>query len=156
EEMRVENLQAVGRAMREGGGAALDAGRTAATPAAELRSAGQGWRPIPLCEIACISGLRGGKLGPMSNRRSPLQTTGGRLGASALRAQQQKELEIAVTAATPETARITIQPIENGQPQPIPDDGALVKQNWGEPVLRLREFHGSRRVKCGNLTVTVF
>jgi alpha-glucosidase/alpha-D-xyloside xylohydrolase len=93
----------------------------------------------------------------MISRREALKTTGVLFGASALRAkQQQKEVEIAVTAATPETARITIQPIENGQPRPIPDDGALVKQNWGEPAIRLRELHGSRRVKCGNLTVTVF
>src|SRR5450432_2232782 len=62
-------------------------------------------------------------------------------------------VEIALTAATAQTVRITVQVIENGQPLPIPSDGALVKENWGEPAARFRTLFGSRRVKCGNLTV---
>src|SRR5437868_3306625 len=60
-----------------------------------------------------------------------------------------------LTSITSHTVRITIQPIENGQPEPIPQDGALVKEDLGQPAARLRVFAGSRRVKCGALIVEV-
>jgi alpha-glucosidase/alpha-D-xyloside xylohydrolase len=64
-----------------------------------------------------------------------------------------RPVEIALTAVGPQTVRITIQPLENGQPQPVANEGALVKEDWGQPSARLRSFFGSRRVKCGDLTV---
>src|SRR5580704_16036110 len=64
-----------------------------------------------------------------------------------------RPVEITLTAATPQTVRITLQPIENGQPVPIPETGHLVKENWGQPAARLRTLSGSRDVKCGDLTV---
>src|SRR5580692_11574710 len=64
-----------------------------------------------------------------------------------------RPVEITLTAATPQTVRITIQPIENGQPEPIPPDDSLVKDNWGQPAARLRTLTGPRSVKCGDLTV---
>jgi alpha-glucosidase/alpha-D-xyloside xylohydrolase len=94
-------------------------------------------------------------------RRGALKQAAALAGAARLRAQERsmtvagRAVELAVTAATPHTARITIQPIENGQPAAIPSDGALVKESWGEPAIRLRGFYGSRRVKCGDLLVTV-
>src|SRR5215467_8524870 len=97
----------------------------------------------------------------MISRREAMKRSGALLGAARLQAQEKnlgvagRAAELAVTAATPQTVRITIQPLDNGQPIPIPDDGALVKQSWGEPAIRLRGFYGSRRVKCGNLLVTV-
>src|SRR6185295_6939936 len=66
-----------------------------------------------------------------------------------------RPIEVTVTAATPQTVRITIQPIENGQLVPISQDGALVKADWGTPALRWRPIAGSRRVKCGSLAVEV-
>ncbi|HEY3454396.1 MAG TPA: TIM-barrel domain-containing protein [Bryobacteraceae bacterium] len=66
-----------------------------------------------------------------------------------------RPIEVTITAATPQTVRIVIQPIENGQPVPVPQDGALVKPDWGAPALRWRPIAGSRRVKCGGLTVEV-
>ncbi|MBZ5626509.1 MAG: DUF5110 domain-containing protein [Acidobacteriia bacterium] len=67
-----------------------------------------------------------------------------------------RPVEIALTAASPQTVRITVQALENGQPQPMASDGALVKENWGQPAARFRTFFGSRRVKCGDLTVRLF
>src|SRR5450432_254205 len=64
-----------------------------------------------------------------------------------------RPVEIALTPATAQTVRITVQAIENGQPLPIPSDGVLVKENWGEPAARFRTLFGSRNVKCGNLRV---
>ena len=64
-----------------------------------------------------------------------------------------RPLEIALTPVSPETVRITIQPIENGQTQAVLMDGALVKEVWGQPVARLRTLGNPRTVKCGDLTV---
>src|SRR5271163_4002523 len=40
-----------------------------------------------------------------------------------------RPIEIALTPVSPRTVRITIAPIENGQVQAVPVDGALVKQD---------------------------
>jgi alpha-glucosidase/alpha-D-xyloside xylohydrolase len=64
-----------------------------------------------------------------------------------------RPVEIALASISPETVRITIQPIDNGQVQDVPIDGALVKEDWGQPVARLRTLANSRSVKCGELTV---
>jgi alpha-glucosidase len=64
-----------------------------------------------------------------------------------------RPVEIALTATSPKTVRVTIAPIENGQVQPLPVDGALVKQNWGRPVARLRTLANTTSVKCGELIV---
>ena len=64
-----------------------------------------------------------------------------------------RPVEIALTPVSPETVRITIQPIENDQAQPVLIDGALVKEDWGQPVARLRTLANSRIVKCGDLRV---
>ena len=64
-------------------------------------------------------------------------------------------IEIALTTISPRTVRITVQPIEAGGIQPLPVDGALVKEQWGTPIARLREFRGSRTILCGELRVTI-
>jgi alpha-glucosidase/alpha-D-xyloside xylohydrolase len=64
-------------------------------------------------------------------------------------------VEIALIPISPSTVRITAQAIRNGQPQPIPSDGALVREDWGQPMVRLRSLSAPRRVKCGELTVTL-
>ncbi|MGO9257886.1 MAG: TIM-barrel domain-containing protein [Bryobacteraceae bacterium] len=64
-----------------------------------------------------------------------------------------RPVEVTLTAASPVTVRIAIQPLENGQPQPIPSDGALVKEDWGPPAARLRALPAPRSVRCGDLTV---
>lgn len=59
-----------------------------------------------------------------------------------------KPVEIALTPVSPQTVRITIQPIENGA---VPVDGALVKENFGQPARR----RTAGNIKCGELTVKV-
>jgi len=66
-----------------------------------------------------------------------------------------RPVEVALSAATPQTVRITIQPLENGQPQPIPSDGALAKENWGLPLTRLRTLPAPVSVRPGDLTVRI-
>ena len=62
-----------------------------------------------------------------------------------------RRVEIAATTVSPQTVRITIQPIENGHVAAIPADGALVKENFGQR----RTIGYARAVKCGDLTVKV-
>jgi alpha-glucosidase/alpha-D-xyloside xylohydrolase len=75
--------------------------------------------------------------------------------SSLLRGQQAFPTEITVTSTKPQTVRITVQPIENGKPVPVPRDGALVKDEWGVPALRWRPIAGMRRVRCRDLTVDI-
>src|SRR5882672_937714 len=97
----------------------------------------------------------------LSTRRQALKsiTTVGVLGQGIARAQDAaiqiagRPVEIAVSSVSPQTVRLTIQPLENGQPQAIPVDGALVKEDWGRPIARLRTLDSLRSVKCGDLTV---
>ena len=102
---------------------------------------------------------------PISRRhalRSAARAGAGALVVSAKALAQEKPIEIAgqpveitVTMVTPWTVRVTFQPLQNGQPKPLPLDGALVKENFGKPAIVLRSFFGTRRVKSGNLTVTL-
>jgi alpha-glucosidase (family GH31 glycosyl hydrolase) len=64
-----------------------------------------------------------------------------------------RPVEIALTAIGLEIVRLTARPIENGQPLPIPTDGALVKEDWGKPIARLRNLAASRVVQCGGQVV---
>ncbi len=64
-----------------------------------------------------------------------------------------RPVEIAVTPVSAQTARITIRAIENGELQPIPYDGALVKPDWGQPAARIRNLAAARHIKCGELTI---
>ena len=64
-----------------------------------------------------------------------------------------RPVEIALSSVSPQTVRLTIQPLDNNQPQPIPVDGALAKDNWGPQLARFRALDRPRRVKCGDLTV---
>ena len=66
-----------------------------------------------------------------------------------------KLVELALFAASPQTIRVTIQSIENGEPQAISQDGALVKASWGMPLARLRTLSGPRTVKSGKLQATL-
>ncbi len=62
-----------------------------------------------------------------------------------------RPVEIAFTTISRSTVRITAQAIENGQAQPIPSDGALVREDWGQPAARLRTPNGTDGVQCGEL-----
>jgi alpha-glucosidase (family GH31 glycosyl hydrolase) len=66
-----------------------------------------------------------------------------------------KPIELALFAASSQTIRVTIQSIENGEPQAISQDGALVKASWGMPLARLRTLSGQRTFKSGILQATL-
>jgi len=77
-------------------------------------------------------------------------------GADTLAAAERTDLRIAgravgiaFTPVSSHTLRITAA----APGQSIPSDGALVKEDWGRPVARIRELSGSRTVRCGALNV---
>ena len=64
-------------------------------------------------------------------------------------------VEVVLTSVSAEHVRLTIVPLDNGQLRPIPSDGALVKEDWGQPVARARSASSLRSVKCGDLEVRI-
>lgn len=64
-----------------------------------------------------------------------------------------RPVEITLTTVSPRTVRVTVLAIENGNPQQVPQDGALIKQAWGSPIARLRTLSGFRSIRSGNLEV---
>jgi alpha-glucosidase/alpha-D-xyloside xylohydrolase len=64
-----------------------------------------------------------------------------------------KEVEIQLTAVSPHTFRLTIQPIQDGKLAGIADDGTLVRTAFGAPAARLRGVAGPRTASLGDLRV---
>src|SRR5262249_21165620 len=94
-------------------------------------------------------------------RRQAFKTIAAAAATSAASAQETaielagKPVEIALSQVSPSTVRISIQPLKNGQPQPIADDGVLAKQSWGAPLARIRGVAGSRKVPAGDLVINI-
>src|SRR5580693_884223 len=66
-----------------------------------------------------------------------------------------KPVDVTITSVSPHTVRIQIRALENGQPQNVPGDGALVKDDWGPPALHTATLAARRSVACGDLKVTL-
>ena len=66
-----------------------------------------------------------------------------------------RAVELTVTAVSRVTARLTMQPIEDGRPAAMAADGALAREDFGAPAVRWRELAGPRAVRCGDLTIHV-
>src|SRR4051812_16111048 len=80
---------------------------------------------------------------------------GAAASAGALAQDASLQVEITLTPVTRSTVRVSVQPIENGVPRPVPVTGALVQEGWGQPVVRIRALPVPRTVKCGDLSVTL-
>src|SRR5438045_7648830 len=66
-----------------------------------------------------------------------------------------RPVEVARTAVTPRTVRISIAPIENGSPMSIPADGSLVDRTWPPPVARLRTIAAPQTIRAGDFAIRV-
>jgi alpha-glucosidase (family GH31 glycosyl hydrolase) len=66
-----------------------------------------------------------------------------------------RPVEVNLTSTSAQTVRITVQTIQDGRNLPLPDDGALCKEQWGRHVERVRTLDGSRVIRCGDLNVTL-
>jgi alpha-glucosidase (family GH31 glycosyl hydrolase) len=62
-------------------------------------------------------------------------------------------VEIVVAALSPNTVRLTIQPIIDGRPAPVPVTGELIREDVGTLVTRGRDARAVSRVRTGNLVV---
>ena len=78
---------------------------------------------------------------------------GALVGGAAARLAADGGLEIAITPISPLTVRISIQPVENGRAVPVPSNGCLARENWGQPAARIRDLSRPRTVPAGELTV---
>ncbi len=83
------------------------------------------------------------------------------LGAQAGAAQDQglkiagRAVELSVSPVGPHIVRVSLVPIEDGRPQPIPSDGSLVQFEQGEPALRASTMAGPLSITFGDSRVTV-
>ena len=50
-----------------------------------------------------------------------------------------RDVGIQITVVSPHTFRFSVLPIEKGKPTFVPDDGSLVRSDWGAPLLTLRD-----------------
>jgi len=63
-----------------------------------------------------------------------------------------QDVEVAISAVSRDTVRITLLPIRQGKAGPVPDDGALVKDSW-PPAGTIRGSARAQSFKAGNLRV---
>src|SRR5437764_12612712 len=65
-----------------------------------------------------------------------------------------KPVEVALSSVSPSTGRIEVLPLD-GNATSVTPDGALVQEQWGKRIARLRGGTKGKGMKCGDLTVTV-
>ncbi|HET8823841.1 MAG TPA: TIM-barrel domain-containing protein [Terriglobales bacterium] len=65
-----------------------------------------------------------------------------------------RRVELQITSVSPHTFRLALLPIQGSSVGLIPDDGSLVKSDWGAPSATIREAMPTT-VKCGELKIKV-
>lgn len=66
-----------------------------------------------------------------------------------------QDVEVQVTAVSRHTLRLSVVPFKDGHLSPIPTDGSLVKDSWGEPSLKIRTAAHTETIRSGELTVRI-
>jgi alpha-glucosidase len=64
-----------------------------------------------------------------------------------------KPVEIVVASLSPTTVRLTVLPIDSGRTAPVPDDGALVREDEGRVLATRRSREAFDPIRAGNLLV---
>jgi alpha-glucosidase (family GH31 glycosyl hydrolase) len=102
----------------------------------------------------------------MATRRDILKATaaagaGALVGSRRLRAQDPEPLlvagravELRIGTVSPWTVRISIAPLADGVPEPIPEDGSLVQSSFGPAAVALRRLAKAEHLRSGDLLVT--
>src|SRR5215510_1984775 len=82
------------------------------------------------------------------------------LDAQSLNAQEAairiagQPVEIVMSPVSAATMRLSITPIVNGRPQPLPHDGSLAQRTWSRPETRITSLAGARTIRFrGGLVV---
>src|SRR5438876_1968855 len=66
-----------------------------------------------------------------------------------------RDVEIQITVVSPHAFRLSVLPIKKGKPTFVPDDGSLVRSDWGAPLLTLRENFKKQTANCGKIIVEI-
>src|SRR5947209_2061465 len=68
---------------------------------------------------------------------------------------QSAPADITITPISEHTVRVTVQRLRDGNPIPLPSDGAVVEREWGTAATRIRSLDGPRTITSGELVVTL-
>ena len=64
-----------------------------------------------------------------------------------------RDVEVQLSPVSPHTFRLSVLPIEGGQPQPLKSNGSLVQASWGAPLAKFKGGENERVVKSGQLNI---
>jgi alpha-glucosidase (family GH31 glycosyl hydrolase) len=64
-------------------------------------------------------------------------------------------VEVRITSISAHTFRLSLLPIQNGIARTIPDDGSLVRTDWGAPTASIRGSFSDSVVLCGNWRIAI-
>ena len=64
-----------------------------------------------------------------------------------------RNVEVQISPVSPHTFRLSVLPIEGGQPQPVKGNGSLSQASWGAPLARLTVTEREHSVKVGVVNV---
>ncbi|HEY2014240.1 MAG TPA: hypothetical protein VGH38_12110, partial [Bryobacteraceae bacterium] len=95
-----------------------------------------------------------------ANRRDVLKSAGAALllareenGAETGLRVAGEDVEIQIAPVSAHTFRVSVAPLRNGQPVPVPNDGTLVQSSWGATAAKWRGTAHAQTVRSGNLRV---
>ena len=66
-----------------------------------------------------------------------------------------RKVELQITSISPHTLRLSILPVQNGRAIAVPNDGSLVRTDWGAPLLTLRQVSSRPPLHGGELNVSM-
>ncbi|HEX7894855.1 MAG TPA: hypothetical protein VF447_11735, partial [Terriglobales bacterium] len=66
-----------------------------------------------------------------------------------------RPVEIQLTSVSARSMRLTITPLKSGHAGAVPNDGSLVRSEWGAPLATIQQSSSVSPVKCGELSVSV-
>ena len=64
-----------------------------------------------------------------------------------------RDVEVQLSPVSPHTFRLSILPIEGGQPQPVKGNGSLVRASWGPPLAKFKGGENEHVVKSGEFNI---
>jgi alpha-glucosidase (family GH31 glycosyl hydrolase) len=64
-----------------------------------------------------------------------------------------RDCEVQIATVSAHTVRLTVLPVQNGRAEPIPSNGALVREAWGPQIATLRGQQPGQEIRSGNLRV---
>jgi alpha-glucosidase/alpha-D-xyloside xylohydrolase len=64
-----------------------------------------------------------------------------------------RDCEVQIATVSAHTVRLTVLPVQNGKAEPIPSNGALVREAWGPQIATLRGQQPGQEIRSGNLRV---